>query len=107
MSPTGFRPIDSPSGVAGATTVRTSQSTVHMWETQQMEDIEDGQWLTLAELADARHTSEASATRLVRRHTQWRRQSDNQGHVRVLVPTETLTAGRPGGHPGGCPAAGQ
>ena len=57
-----------------------------------MEDIEDGQWLTLAELADARHTSEASATRLVRRHTQWRRQRDNQGQVRVLVPTEALTA---------------
>jgi hypothetical protein len=63
-----------------------------MWETQQMEDIEDGQWLTLAELADARHTSEDSATRLVRRHTQWRRQRDNQGHVRVLVPAEALMA---------------
>jgi hypothetical protein len=63
-----------------------------MRETRQMEDIEDGQWLTLAELADARHTSEASATRLVRRHEQWQRQRDNQGHVRVLVPTEALTA---------------
>jgi hypothetical protein len=57
-----------------------------------MEDIEGGQWLTLAELAAARHTSEASATRLVRRHTQWRRQKDNQGHVRVLVPPDALTA---------------
>jgi hypothetical protein len=63
-----------------------------MWETQQMADIEDGQWLTLAELADARHTNQDSATRLVRRHTQWRRQRDNQGHVRVLVPTEALRA---------------
>jgi hypothetical protein len=63
-----------------------------MRETRQMEDIEDGQWLTLAELADARHTSEASATRLVRRHEQWQPQRDNQGHVRVLVPTEALTA---------------
>ena len=57
-----------------------------------MEDIEDGQWLTLAELATARHTSTDSATRLVRRHEQWRRQRDNQGCVRVLVPTEALTA---------------
>jgi hypothetical protein len=66
-----------------------------MWETQQMEDIEDGRWLTLAELADARHTSEASATCLVRRHTQWRRQRDNQGHLRVLVTAEVSPGGRP------------
>jgi hypothetical protein len=46
----------------------------------------------MAELADTRHTSEASATRLVRGHTQWRRQSDNQGHLRVLVPAEALRA---------------
>jgi hypothetical protein len=57
-----------------------------------MENIEDGQWLTLAELAAARHISTASAARLVRRHEQWRRQRNNQGHVRVLVPMEALTA---------------
>jgi hypothetical protein len=57
-----------------------------------MEDIEDGRWLTLAEVAAARHISTASAARLVRRHEQWRRQRDNQGYVRVLVPTEALTA---------------
>jgi hypothetical protein len=49
-------------------------------------------WVTLRELAELRGISQHSAARLVRRH-RWRRQTDNQGHVRALVPVETL--GRP------------
>jgi predicted nucleic acid-binding Zn-ribbon protein len=45
----------------------------------------DEQWMTYAELAIARGITKASANRLVRRH-KWRRQIDNHGHVRVLVP---------------------
>ena len=41
--------------------------------------------MTFAELAAAREISKASASRLVRRHG-WRRQRDNQGMVRILVP---------------------
>lgn len=41
--------------------------------------------MTLAQLADARGISKASATRMVRRH-KWRRQPGNDGLVRVLVP---------------------
>ena len=56
-----------------------------------MADAEDsGQWLTLAELAAARRISKASAARLVRRHKQWRRQQDNQGRVRILVPPDAI-----------------
>ena len=50
-----------------------------------MGDAEDGRWMTFAELAAAREISKASASRLVRRHG-WRRQRDNQGTVRILVP---------------------
>jgi hypothetical protein len=46
---------------------------------------EDGRWMTFRELASARDISLASAGRLVRRR-HWRRQKDNQGTVRVLVP---------------------
>lgn len=46
-------------------------------------------WVTLRELAEIRGISQHSATRLVRRHG-WRRQTDNQGRVRALVPAEAL-----------------
>jgi hypothetical protein len=45
----------------------------------------DARWISFAELAAARGISKASAIKLVRRHG-WRRQRDNQGHVRALVP---------------------
>jgi hypothetical protein len=41
--------------------------------------------MTFRELAEARGISKLSAVSLVRRHG-WRRQRDNQGHVRALVP---------------------
>lgn len=41
--------------------------------------------MTFKELADLRGISKLSAVSLVRRHG-WRRQRDNQGHVRALVP---------------------
>jgi hypothetical protein len=44
-----------------------------------------GQWMTVAELAAMRGISKGSVTRLVQRG-RWRRQSDDQGRVRVLVP---------------------
>jgi chromosome segregation ATPase len=44
-----------------------------------------GRWMTLAEIAAIRGISEASASRLVRRN-KWRRQPDNRGVVRTLVP---------------------
>jgi hypothetical protein len=46
-------------------------------------------WVTLRELAEIRGISQHSAARLVRRHG-WRRQRDNQGRVRALVPPEAL-----------------
>jgi hypothetical protein len=48
-------------------------------------DDPGGQWLTLAEIAQARGISEQSAGRTIRRK-RWRRQPDNQGTVRFLVP---------------------
>jgi hypothetical protein len=45
----------------------------------------DARWMTFAELAKVRGISKASAIKLIRRHG-WRRQRDNQGHVRALVP---------------------
>jgi hypothetical protein len=45
-----------------------------------------GRWMTLAEIAALRGISEASASRLVRRY-KWRRQPDNRGVVRTLVPS--------------------
>ena len=46
---------------------------------------DSARWMTFAELGAARGISKASAIKLVRRHG-WRRQRDNQGHVRALVP---------------------
>ena len=54
-------------------------------------DIEEGKWVALAELAALRGINKLSAARLVRRHG-WRRQPDNEGRVRVLVPFEALEA---------------
>jgi hypothetical protein len=45
----------------------------------------DARWMTFRELAEARGISKTSAASLVRRHG-WRRQRDNEGHVRALVP---------------------
>jgi hypothetical protein len=52
-----------------------------------LQDEEGGIWLTYAELARARGIDRASAAKLVLRR-RWRRQKDNQGTVRVLVPAE-------------------
>src|ERR1700733_9110687 len=49
----------------------------------------DDRWMTFTELADARRMSRASASKLVRRKG-WRRQTDNQGTVRILVPLEAM-----------------
>jgi len=46
---------------------------------------DSARWMTFAELGAARGISKASAIKLIRRHG-WRRQRDNQGHVRALVP---------------------
>ena len=48
-------------------------------------DDDDGRWLSYVELAALRGISRDSAERLVRRKG-WRRQADNQGNVRILVP---------------------
>jgi hypothetical protein len=53
----------------------------------------DGRWLTYQELANIRHISKTSAIRLVMRH-RWRRQRDNQGGVRILVPSDMLASDR-------------
>jgi membrane protein involved in colicin uptake len=49
----------------------------------------DGRWMSFADLAASRGISKDSAQRLVRRRG-WRRQPDNQGRVRVLVPPHAL-----------------
>lgn len=46
---------------------------------------EEGQWMTLKELADRRAITLASVARLVRRR-RWRQQPGNDGQVRVFVP---------------------
>ena len=50
-----------------------------------MQDEVGGVWLTYAELAKARGIDRASAAKLVLRR-KWRRQKDNQGVLRILVP---------------------
>jgi hypothetical protein len=59
-------------------------------------DAEGARWLTYRQLAEARGISRLSAERLVRRH-RWRRQADNQGVARVLVPPEWVEAVDSGG----------
>jgi hypothetical protein len=54
-------------------------------------DNEAMRWVSFAELAAARGVDKASAIRLVRRRG-WRRQRDNQGHVRALVPETWLSS---------------
>ena len=54
-------------------------------QTDTQADNEPATWLTFMELAVARGISKASAVSLVRRHA-WRRQRDNTGRVRALVP---------------------
>jgi hypothetical protein len=50
-----------------------------------------GTWMSKAELAAARGISLASAGRLIRRHSNWRRQPSNDGNtIRVLVPRSAL-----------------
>ena len=48
-------------------------------------DEDAGRWMTYDEIADARGTTRRAAVMLVRRH-RWRRQKDNEGHIRALVP---------------------
>ena len=49
----------------------------------------DARWMSFAEIGENRRISKASAVKLVRRHG-WRRQRDNQGQVRALVPQTWL-----------------
>ena len=49
------------------------------------DDDEDSRWMSYAELAEARRITLSSAIRLVVRRG-WRRQMDNQGTMRALVP---------------------
>jgi hypothetical protein len=61
------------------------------WSGDSPADLGDGaRWMSFEELAAVRGISKPSAVKLVRRH-KWRRQRDNQGHVRALVPTEWAT----------------
>jgi hypothetical protein len=46
-------------------------------------------WVSFADLAEQRGISRAAASKLVRRH-KWRRQTDNQGRVMILVPEAAL-----------------
>ena len=46
-------------------------------------------WVSFADLAQRRGISRAAASKLVRRHG-WRRQTDNQGRVLILVPEVAL-----------------
>jgi hypothetical protein len=48
-------------------------------------DEDAGRWMTYDEIAEARGTTRRAAVMLVRRH-KWRRQKDNEGHIRALVP---------------------
>jgi hypothetical protein len=51
---------------------------------------EDGVWLTYRELAASRQIDRHSAVKLVLKHG-WRRQKDNHGVLRALVPKEWMT----------------
>jgi hypothetical protein len=48
-------------------------------------DEDAGRWMTYDEVAAVRGTTRRAAVMLVRRH-KWRRQKDNEGHTRALVP---------------------
>ena len=49
------------------------------------DDAADGQWMSYGELAAIRGIDRTSALKLALRH-HWRKQRDNRGVVRVLVP---------------------
>jgi hypothetical protein len=51
------------------------------------DSAEDGTWLTYGELAEIRGIDRHSAVKLVARH-RWRRQKDNRGTLRILVPPD-------------------
>ena len=51
------------------------------------DEAADSRWMTYAELANARHITTSSASKLVLRR-RWRRQKDNHGTMRALVPPE-------------------
>jgi hypothetical protein len=73
------------------------------------DDDADSRWMSYAELAEARRITAASAIRLVLRRG-WRRQVDNQGIMRALVPLKWSepAPGKdidPGGHFGRAIAA--
>src|ERR1700744_479834 len=51
----------------------------------QADSAADGRWLTFAELSQLRGISKTAAMKLVSRHG-WRRQKNNKGQVRALVP---------------------
>jgi hypothetical protein len=55
-----------------------------------MDDDTEGHWMTYAELGRARGISKESALKLSLRR-KWRKQEDNQGHVRVHVPIDWAT----------------
>src|ERR1700712_3511056 len=69
---------------------QTEDTHIAMTTADSLSDTVDGKWLTHAELAEARGISKASAARLVRR-TKWRRQADNHGRVRILVPFDAIS----------------
>jgi hypothetical protein len=51
----------------------------------QADSTVDGRWLTFAELGQLRGISKTAAMKLVSRHG-WRRQKNNKGQIRALVP---------------------
>src|SRR5690242_20211363 len=51
----------------------------------------DSRWISFTELAGGRGISKASASKLVRRR-RWRRMTDNQGRVLILVPLDFLSS---------------
>ena len=55
------------------------------------EDNDAGRWMTFTELSEVRGISRASASKLVRRR-KWRRQTDNHGTVRILVPPDAAAS---------------
>ena len=55
--------------------------------TDNVRDADGGSWLTYGELAEIRDIDRHSAVKVVTRH-RWRRQKDNRGVLRILVPPE-------------------
>jgi chromosome segregation ATPase len=58
---------------------------------RQADSLVDGRWMTFAELSQSRGISKTSAMKLVSRHG-WRRQKNNKGQVRALVPVAWVRA---------------